>query len=51
MDKVAEYIEQMTPREKTAYEIAKKQLGSSFHMVKSIGFIAYLKNLEKKSHE
>lgn len=47
-NQMADYIAQMTPREKLAYEIAKKQLGSSFHIGKSIGFLTYLKNLEKK---
>jgi hypothetical protein len=43
MDKVEEYLNQMTEKEKKAYEIAKIQLGSSFHIKKSIGYLAYLK--------
>lgn len=44
MDKVKDYLAQMSDKEKKAYEIAKKQLGSSFHIIKSIGYITYLKN-------
>lgn len=44
MDKVKEYLAQMSDKEKKTYEIAKKQLGSSFHIIKSIGYITYLKN-------
>ena len=32
------YIESLNELEKTAYEIAKSDLGSSFDIVKSIGF-------------
>lgn len=44
MDKVNDYLKQLTPKEKKAYDIAKKQLGSSFNIIKSIGYITYLKN-------
>jgi len=44
MDKVEEYLKQMNPKELIAYEIAQKQLGSSFNIKKSIGYITYLKN-------
>lgn len=45
-DKVInEYIEQMNPLQKVAYEIAKKQLKSSFCIEHSIGFIKF-KNLK-----
>ena len=40
---VEQYIQQMTPLEMVAYEIAKKQLKSSFSIEKSIGYIKYLK--------
>ena len=43
-DKVDEYIKQMNPKELSTYDIAKKQLGSSFNIKKSIGYITYLKN-------
>ena len=35
------YIKQLNPLEMIAYEIAKKQLKSSFVIDKSIGFIEY----------
>ena len=41
---VEEYLKQMSPKERIAYEIAKKKLGSSFNIKKSIGYITYLKN-------
>jgi hypothetical protein len=44
MDKIKEYLEQMNAKERKAYDIAKKQLGSSFHIKKSIGYITYLKH-------
>ena len=37
----------MTNEEKQAYEIAKSHLESSFDVEKSIGFLNYLKTLEK----
>lgn len=43
MDKVKDYLAQLSSKEKKTYEIAKKQLGSSFHITKSIGYINYLK--------
>ncbi len=42
---VEEYIAQFTPSEKIVYEIARKQLESSFCIEKSIGFLEYVKNL------
>lgn len=44
MDKVEEYLKQMRPKERLAYQIAKKQLGTSFNIKKSIGYITFLKN-------
>ena len=44
MDKVEEYINQMNELQRKAYEIAKKRLGSSFNIKKSIGYLNYLKN-------
>lgn len=41
---VEEYLKQMSAKECIAYEIAKKKLGSSFNIKKSIGYITYLKN-------
>jgi hypothetical protein len=44
MDKVEDYLKQMNPKEMKAYQIAKKQLGTSFNIKKSIGYITFLKN-------
>jgi len=44
--KVEDYIKQMNAKQRIAYEIAKKQLGSSFNIQKSIGYITYLKNIQ-----
>lgn len=37
------YIENMNPYERVAYEIAKKNLESSYDMEKSIGFSDFIK--------
>jgi len=42
--KIKEYINQLNPLQQVAYEIAKKQLKSSFTVEKSIGFIQYEKD-------
>lgn len=44
--KMEDYIKQMNDKQRIAYEIAKKQLGSSFNIQKSIGYITYLKNIQ-----
>ena len=44
---VTNYIENMTNEEKQAYDIAKSHLESLFDVEKSIGFLKYLKTLEK----
>ena len=41
-EQIAEYISQFTEIEFIAYEIAKKNLGSSFNIVKSIGFLDWI---------
>lgn len=38
-----EYIEQLTPNQKQAYAIAKRNLGSSFNISLSIGFLEWKK--------
>ena len=38
------YIKQMNPQEKIAYDIAVKNLESSFDIEKSIGFNEFIKN-------
>jgi len=42
--KIKEYINQLNPLQQIAYEIAKKQLKSSFTIDTSIGFIQYEKD-------
>jgi hypothetical protein len=34
-----DYVEKLTEKEKVALEIAKRMLGSSFNLKKSIGYI------------
>lgn len=38
------YLQSLSIKEKQSYEIAKNQLGTSFSLEKSIGFIEFLKN-------
>ena len=42
MDKEEEYIKQLTPFQKIAYEIAVKKLESSFNLTLSIGYLEFL---------
>lgn len=42
------YLDSLSIEEKSGYEIAKKQLGTSFSLEKSIGFIDFLKNRPPK---
>jgi DNA integrity scanning protein DisA with diadenylate cyclase activity len=44
---IKDYIKNMSKEEKQAYDIAKSHLESSFDVEKSIGFLNYLKTLEK----
>ena len=44
-EQIKEYIESFNEREKIAYEIAKKQLESSFNIEKSIGFMKWKKKM------
>lgn len=48
MDKEIKYINTLNDKEKTALEIAKKHLGSSFDLKKSIGYINYEKKTQEK---
>jgi hypothetical protein len=45
---ILEYLSSLTPIEKQAYLIAKQHLGSSFHILKSNGFINWIKNNGKE---
>lgn len=38
------YLQQMDTKEREAYEIAKKHLGSSFSLKKSIGFKKFIQS-------
>lgn len=38
-----EYLDSLDVKEKQAYEIAKSHLGSTFHLMKSNGFIEWKK--------
>tara|TARA_A100001015_G_scaffold172435_1_gene191626 strand:+ start:1225 stop:1377 length:153 start_codon:yes stop_codon:yes gene_type:complete len=40
---VEEYIKSLNDKEKKAYEIAVKDLGSSFDVTKAIGFLKFKK--------
>jgi len=40
------YLESLNEKEKKAYEIAKNHLGTSFHLIKSNGFIKWKKGLD-----
>ena len=44
-EQIKEYIGSFNEKEKLAYEIAKKQLESSFNIEKSIGFIKWKKKM------
>ena len=37
-----EYVDQLTPFQKIAYDIAVKKLGSSFNLSLSIGFLEFV---------
>ena len=47
IDLIEKYISEFTPYQKIAYQIAVKQLETSFCIEKSIGFIQYKKEKEK----
>ena len=44
---VKAYLKNMSKEERQAYDIAKSHLESSFDIEKSIGFLNYIKTLEK----
>ena len=45
------YINTLTPLEKIGLKIAKDQLGSSFEIEKSIGYLEFLKNRKSNDDE
>jgi len=42
------YIESLSDKERIGIEIAKKQLGSSFCLERSLGYLNYVKKLKEK---
>jgi len=49
MDRTAEYLTSLSRKETMAFSIAKEQLGSSFCLIKSLGYLAWLeKNQEEE---
>ncbi len=42
MDRTAEYLTSLSRKETMAFSIAKEQLGSSFCLIKSLGYLAWL---------
>tara|TARA_Y100000816_G_C26100744_1_gene583282 strand:+ start:1864 stop:2055 length:192 start_codon:yes stop_codon:yes gene_type:complete len=45
------YMDSLTPIEKIGLKIAKDQLGSSFDIKKSIGYLEFLKNNKSNDDE
>jgi hypothetical protein len=44
-----EYLNSLNDKERKAFEIAKNHLGSSFHIIKSNGFIEWKKSIVSSS--
>ena len=42
-ESIAKYLEQLGDKERIAYQIAKEHLGTSFDIVKSIGYVTWKK--------
>ena len=42
------YVDQMGPFDRVVLEVAKRQLGMSFDMKRSIGFLEFIKEKEKE---
>jgi len=47
-ESVLQYLSQLNNLQKKAYLIAKEHLGSSFHLLKSNGYLEWQKEREKK---
>ena len=45
---ILSYLDQLGEKEKKAYMIAKTHLGSSFHLLKSIGYLEWKKKQSTK---
>lgn len=48
LDPLQAYMDQMGPFDKVVLEVAKRQLGMSFDMKRSIGFLDFMKDKDKK---
>jgi len=46
-DSILKYLEQLGDKERIAYSIAKEHLGTSFSILKSIGYISWKKEQSK----
>lgn len=46
-ESILKYLEQLGDKERIAYSIAKEHLGTSFNVVKSIGYITWKKEKSK----
>jgi hypothetical protein len=46
-DSILKYLEQLGDKERIAYFIAKEHLGTSFSILKSIGYISWKKEQSK----
>jgi len=44
---IFEYLNQLSEKEKVAYNIAKDHLGTSFNILKSIGYVSWKKSQNK----
>jgi hypothetical protein len=45
------YVDQMGPFDRVVLEVAKRQLGMSFDMKRSIGFLEFIKEKEKEKEK
>jgi hypothetical protein len=46
-ESILKYLEQLGDKERMAYSIAKEHLGTSFNVLKSIGYITWKKEKSK----
>lgn len=47
-ESVLKYLEQLGDKERIAYSIAKEHLGTSFNVVKSVGYITWKKEQKEQ---
>ena len=46
-ESIVKYLEQLGDKERIAYSIAKEHLGTSFNIIRSIGYITWKKEQSK----